>query len=132
MLYHYLFELSSIGIQVDIEREQFEEERERMLRNAVQQVTNQLEAAYGIIKRHMEGNESYPSENYDWRHSGLYKQCLKRYQSEKAYHASLLPSRRSGKPDSGKVRRDAEEGISIENSQDASSNFNTRKDAEEQ
>ena len=58
-------------------------DRENMLRNAVKLVAHHLEPVYGIIRMKAEAHESYPSENYDWRQSGLYKLILKKYIVEK-------------------------------------------------
>jgi hypothetical protein len=41
------------------------------LRNAV--LLAEVESFFGIIKMKAEANDSYPSENYDWSKSGLYK-----------------------------------------------------------
>ena len=43
-----------------------------MLQNAIPIMSGTLEPVYGIVKRYWEGTDSYPSENYDWRQSGLY------------------------------------------------------------
>lgn len=53
------------------------------------------EPVYGIIKLKAEATNSYPSENYDWGQSGLYKQILKKYNSdvELVQKARSKPSR---------------------------------------
>ncbi len=78
--YRYLFEFATTGIQVQIEQDEQEEEymrkkleREKMLRNAVKIASTGQEAVFGIIKMKSESNECYPSDNDDWRNSGLYK-----------------------------------------------------------
>jgi|LauGreDrversion4_2_1035121.scaffolds.fasta_scaffold1209798_1 hypothetical protein len=43
-----------------------------MLRNAVPIASAEQEAVFGYDKRRAESTEHYPSENNDWRNSGLY------------------------------------------------------------
>ncbi|TNV87478.1 hypothetical protein FGO68_gene6489 [Halteria grandinella] len=159
LIYHYLFDFNSLAIQVEIDKDESDEEarlreleRLRMLKNAVTMVASTLEPVYGVVKRHLEGTESYPSENYDWRQSGLYQQCLKHYLKDKetVERAEALardPKNKNKYPDNDFMNDagyraamgivftgagDQHDVISIENSQDASSNFNTKKDIQEQ
>lgn len=81
LLRHYLFELESKAVQVSIEEEEDEEYRLRMLRDAVNQVT--VEPASGIVKMKAEAIESYPSDNYDWSKSGIFRQIVAKYESDK-------------------------------------------------
>ena len=68
---------------MEIDEDENRANRESMLRNAVNIVSSRLDSVYGIIRMRAEANESYPSENYDWRQSGLYKFILKKYITEK-------------------------------------------------
>jgi hypothetical protein len=54
-----------------------------MLRNAVPIVSGDLEPVFGYDKRRIELQEQFPSDNYDWRKSGLYNQIYQKFQKDK-------------------------------------------------
>lgn len=151
LIYHYLFDFSSIAVQVEIEKDELDEEarlreleRLRMLQNAITLMSGSVEPVYGVVKRFLEGTEAYPSENYDWRQSGLYKQCLKQYLQDKEamenppkkeakhYDNDFMNDRAYRAAMAITFQGDQHSVVSFENSQDASSNFNTKKDIQEQ
>ena len=130
-------------------RQQREYERELMLRNAKPMISG--DPLYAQIRLKAESSETFPKENYDWRQSGLYDQIYKKYQDDKdrVIREAERRLKESSMPEEERKKRDLmrdpgyrkafgvlmiagggdnHDIVSIENSQDASSNFNMKKD----
>ena len=135
------------------ERERLARERELMLRNAKDKIF--VEPFYAQVRLKIEANDSFPKENYDWRQSGLYSQIYEKYQNdkervikqaEKRLKEMSLPEEERKKKEMmrdpgyrkafGVIMQagggDTHDIVSVENSQDASSNYNMKKDMQEQ
>jgi hypothetical protein len=120
-----------------------------MLRNAKPMMSG--DPFYAQIRLKAESSENFPKENYDWRQSGLYEQIYKKYQDDKdrVIREAERRLKESSMPEEERKKRelmrdpgyrkafgvvmnagggDNHDIVSIENSQDASSNFNMKKD----
>jgi hypothetical protein len=132
-----------------MEMERLARERELMLRNAKPMAIS--EPFCGIIRLRAEATDSFPKENLDWRESSLYSQIYSKYQDDKdrVLREAERRLKESSLPEEERKRLqlmrdpgyrkamgvvinpgggDNHDIVSVENSQDASSNFNMKKD----
>jgi 23S rRNA maturation mini-RNase III len=68
-----------------------------MLQHAINTSSGSVEPFFDIVKMKAEEADAYPSENYDWERSGLYKQILERYNKNKEAVAERIKNPRSSK-----------------------------------